>query len=99
MGASNSTVIKNGDWEHRICWMEPPVAPEKSVPESPEKDPNVTNNNNFIRNASLTKSLRNYREKWKKLETQKSLEETSQGIELASLASSLKTTETEEMIM
>ena len=99
MGASNSTVIKNGDWEHRICWMEPPPNRPKSVPESPKKDPKVTNNNNFIRSASLTRSLRNYREKWRKLESQKSLEETSQGIELASLASSLKTTETEEMIM
>ena len=96
MGASNST-IKNGDWEHQICWMDPPEKP-KSAPETPKKDPKVTNNNSFSRNASLSRSIRNYREKWKKLEPQKSFEETSQGIELASLAS-IKTTETEEMTL
>ena len=92
MGASNSTTIKNGDWEHHICWTDPPPKPKS---ETPKSSPTV--NNNFIRSTSLTRSLKNYREKWKKLEPQKSYEETSQGIELASLASSLKTTDTEEL--
>ena len=95
MGASNSSTIKNGDWEHHICWIDSP----KSESSSPSKTTSEVTNNNFIRNASLTRSIKNYREKWKKLEPQKSLEETSQGIELASLASSVKTTDTEEYLV
>ena len=95
MGASNSSTIKNGDWEHHICWIDNPPKSESS---SPSKTSEVTNNN-FIRNASLTRSIKNYREKWKKLEPQKSLEETSQGIEMSSLASSVKTTATEEYLL
>lgn len=97
MGASNSSTIKNGDWEHHICWIDPPANPKSESSQS--KTTSEVTNNNFIRNASLTRSIKNYREKWKKLEPQKSMEETSQGIELASLASSVKTTDTEEYLV
>ena len=97
MGASNSSTIKNGDWEHHICWIDPPANSKSESSQS--KTTSEVTNNNFIRNASLTRSIKNYREKWKKLEPQKSMEETSQGIELASLASSVKTTDTEEYLV
>mgnify|MGYP001348495429 FL=1 len=97
MGASNSSTIKNGDWEHHICWIDQPANPKSESSQS--KTTSEVTNNNFIRNASLTRSIKNYREKWKKLEPQKSMEETSQGIELASLASSVKTTDTEEYLV
>ena len=71
MGASNSTtVIKNGDWEHRLCWTtpsEPSPAPSPIKGNSPDNIPDAIvlengqhNNNNFSnkRNSSLTKSLR-----------------------------------------
>ena len=98
MGASNSSTIKNGDWEHHICWIDSPKS-ESSSPSKTTSEGSEVTNNNFIRNASLTRSIKNYREKWKKLEPQKSMEETSQGIELASLASSVKTTDTEEYLV
>ena len=98
MGASNSSTIKNGDWEHHICWIDNPKS-ESSSPSKTTSEGSEVTNNNFIRNASLTRSIKNYREKWKKLEPQKSLEETSQGIEMSSLASSVKTTATEEYLL
>jgi hypothetical protein len=70
MGASNSTpVIKNGDWEHRLCWTAPttPISTpttENSPPEEQEEekkqDNKLQDNNNFSikRNSSITKSLR-----------------------------------------
>ena len=71
MGASNSTpVIKNGDWEHRLCWTAPttpiftPVTENSPTTEEPEEekkqDNKLQNNNNFSikRSSSITKSLR-----------------------------------------
>ena len=117
MGASNSTtVIKNGDWEHRLCWTTPPDPSPSSAPDkgNAPKDPadatlmeNEGNNNNFSnkRNSSLTKSLRllkrasPQRGSWQKLKPQNSYEETKNGIEMASLSSSVGTTKTEEFVI
>ena len=106
MGASNSTtVIKNGDWEHKLCWTEPPTPLEGIKWAEPRE--------NFNRNSSLSRSLRILRNKdpfkngrndnssgrsWQKLKPEHSLEETKNGIELASL-SSMVTTRTEEMVI
>ena len=109
MGASNSTsIVKNGDWEHRLCWTAPttpatPIPAEEIVPDCGDSE-NGQINNNFStrRNSSLSKSLRMLKSRtpqkgsWKKLRSQHSLEETKNGIELASLSS---TTKTEEFII
>merc|ERR1711874_93445 len=114
MGASNSTsVIKNGDWEHRLCWTEPPTpASTPTKDNSPNEDTanmeNGQNNNYFSvkRNSSLTKSLRllskrtsPQRGSWQKLKPQHSYEETKNGIEMASMSSSVGTTKTEEFVI
>lgn len=102
MGGSNSkssqAAIKNGDWEHRLCWM------DTSKPGSAISEEKV-----FVANAprrlSLTRAslrLRNScvkgnddddaevpkRKKWQRLQ------ETNLGIEMASLASSTHTEDT-----
>ena len=101
MGASNSTpVIKNGDWEHRLCWTAPttPISTpttENSPPEEQGEETKQDNNNTSIkRNSSITKSLRLLKRNpqrnfsHQKLRHQSSLEETQNGIEMASFNAS-----------
>ena len=34
MGCNVSSIIRNGDWEHQLCWMDPPLCKddEKEAP-------------------------------------------------------------------
>ena len=105
MGASNSTpVIKNGDWEHRLCWTAPttPISTpttENSPPKEQEEEKKQDNNNISIkRNSSITKSLRLLKRNphrnfsHQRLRHQSSLEETQNGIEMKSINASCETT-------
>lgn len=100
MGASNSTVIRNGDWEHHICWLDTP--------------PNTENNSEitesvFKRKTNLTRSFNlkyqsavHRHKNWKKLKVQTNSKEVKNSYELDSIGSatpSVKTTYTEELFV
>ena len=108
MGSSQSNVIRNGDWEHKLCWTKP--TDDKLESTSMHITHQTDDNDDpFKRHSStLTQSLRNLRRNmsssnavshssraahWQKLS------ETKNGIELASLPPSDQTSRTEEIII
>ena len=112
MGATNSVpVIKSGDWEHHICWLDSHSASSSNVGIETN---NATHhqqeqNQSLKRRSTLTSSLNNKYQSakwktknWKKLRQQQSLEDSKSAFEMESIASTPKTTRTtytEEMFI
>ena len=100
MGASNSMpVIKNGDWEHRLCWTAPTTPISTSTTENspttdePEEEKKQDNNFSIERNSiRLLKRNLHRNLNHQKLKQQNSLEETNNGMEMKSFNSSCETT-------
>ena len=111
MGATNSVpVIKSGDWEHHICWLDSHSVSSNTVSETSKTSTNPQEPNQSLkRRSTLTSSLNNKYQSakwktknWKKLRQQQSLEDNKSAFEMESIASTPKTTRTtytEEMFI
>ena len=97
MGASNSksvSVIKNGDWEHHICWLETPD--ETPTKQEFKRQNTLTNSLNDRYHSVLLKS-----KNWKKLrlQDQNVVKNTFEMESVASTPKTSRTTYTEEFII
>ena len=107
MGVTGSkSVIRNGDWEHKLCWMDVPEPKEDPKQDEEQEDNSVkmrprlslTRISLKVPNAADCIKGNNNEEDEEEEEKQvkwawQRLQETKQGIELQSLSSSTCTTE------